>query len=75
MQGNTKYSTKIHKLTSINSPSQVSNSGDLFGMKLYYNKAAAGLNNLPKFSGNNSAAEWQTVQTTGNTTPVTTGRT
>ena len=55
-------------------PTQVSNSGDLFGMNLYYNTAAAGLNNVPMFSGNISATEWQTVQTTGTTTPVTTGR-
>ena len=26
------------------------------------------------FSGNITATEWQTVQTTGHTTPVTTGR-
>ena len=61
-------------LTSINNPSQVSINGDLFAMNLHYNTEADGLNNQPMFSGNISAAEWQTVQTTGHTTPVTTGR-
>ena len=61
-------------LTSINNPSQVSINGDLFAMNLHYNTEDAGLSNQPMYSGNISAMEWQTVQTTGHTPPVTTGR-
>ncbi|PKP47460.1 MAG: hypothetical protein CVT94_11355 [Bacteroidetes bacterium HGW-Bacteroidetes-11] len=61
-------------LTSINNPASVSNTGDLFGMNLYYNTTTQGLNNQAMYSGNISATEWQTVQASGTTTPNTTGR-
>ena len=61
-------------LTSINNPAQVSSTGDLFGMNIYYNTTTSGLNNQALYSGNISATDWQTVQTTGSVTPNTTGR-
>ncbi|GAP43970.1 protein containing RHS repeat-associated core domain [Lentimicrobium saccharophilum] len=61
-------------LSAINNPSQVSSSGDLFGMNIYYNTINQGLNNTARFNGNISATEWQTVQTSSSLTPPTTGR-
>lgn len=60
-------------LTKINDPANVSNTGDLFGEELLYNKKNENIGNVKSYNGNISAVLWQTAQPTGTTTPVTTG--
>ncbi|MDO9256262.1 MAG: RHS repeat-associated core domain-containing protein [Bacteroidales bacterium] len=60
-------------LTKINDPATVSNTGDLFGMELFYNNTDGSVSNNALFNGNISAIKWQTVQPTGVSTPVTNG--
>lgn len=61
-------------LTKINEPSNVSATGDLFGMEILYNTQNPSLLNERSYNGNISGVIWQTSQPTGTTTPNTTGQ-
>ncbi|MEI6062758.1 MAG: DUF6443 domain-containing protein, partial [Bacteroidota bacterium] len=61
-------------LTKINDPANISASGDLFGMELFYDKQDADISNPALYNGNISGIKWQTAQPTGITVPVTNGQ-
>jgi len=61
-------------LSTINDPATVSSTGDLFGMKLFYNTTNSDIHSVAAYNGNITGAIWQTALPTGSSATGITGQ-